>query len=75
MKILSQTERMPGIPWTFDSQTNPAIKNSMRESRKFFHRASNSDNVFLVDDGGDVLNTTKSGPSSKRRFADGPMMA
>ena len=41
------------------------VKISMRGSRKLCHRGSNSDNVFLVDEGrrGDPYNT-KSGPSS-----------
>ena len=38
----------------------------MRGSRKFCQRGSNFD-VFLVDDGRDDPNTTKSGPSSARQ--------
>ena len=42
----------------------------MRGSRKFFQRGSNSDNVFfrfLVAEGKEDPNTTKSGPSSARQ--------
>ena len=43
---------------------------SMRGSRKFCQRGSNSANVcflFLVDDGREDPNNTKSGPSSARQ--------
>ena len=43
---------------------------SMRGSRKFCQRVSNSANVcflFLVDDGSEDPNNTKSGPSSARQ--------
>ena len=40
----------------------------MRRSRKLCQRESNSDNVFLVDEGREDQNSTKSGPSSSLDF-------
>ena len=40
----------------------------MRRSRKLCQRESNSDNVFLVDEGREDQNNTKSGPSSSLVF-------
>ena len=39
----------------------------MHGSRKFYQMGSNSDNVFLVDDGGKNPNTTLSGPLLTRQ--------
>ena len=39
----------------------------MRGSRKFCQRGSNFDNIFLIDEGREDLNTTISRPSSARQ--------
>ena len=43
------------------------LETIMRGSGKFFQRGSNSDNLYLVDEGREFQKTTRSGPLSARQ--------
>ena len=88
VNLIKKSKKSPSVSTGLDPDLGPnclqmlseriSKMSSMRGSRKFNQRGSNSDNVFLVDERRGDPNTTKSGaiigPPAKRRRNEGPTL-